>query len=135
MVLFNKTDAPSLMKSISILEAQEVDMVINVLDVILRWMTVRLSEKNTTVLTKVLGWLQVLCKQLKDHGYRMEQFEALALLPHVIAKLGESREEVRNTVTDILRTMVFIFSDKRIFEQLLDGTKCKNSRQRYFHEY
>lgn len=61
----------------------------------------------------------------------MEQFEALAILPHVIGKLGESREEVRSAVHDILKNMVFIFSDKRIFEQLLEGSKSKNSRQRY----
>jgi len=107
-----------------------LDLIIEVLDIILRWMTVRLSEKNTTVQTKVLNWLQNLTTQLKDQEYRMEQFEALAVLPHIIGQLGERREEVRTTVHDILRNMVFIFSDKRIFEQLLDGSKCKNSRQR-----
>ena len=128
--IFLKSDATSLSKSILILEKEPVDAVIPVLDLIIRWMTVRFSEKNTTILTKVLNWLNGLTKQLRSSEYQMDHFEALALLPHLIAKLGESREEVRTTVNEILLEMELIFSDKRIFEQVLDGAKSKNSRQR-----
>ena len=128
--LLVKSDAASLTKSVAILEKQSLEHVIVVLDIVVRWMTVRMSEKNTTVLTKVLEWLHVLVVQLKENEYRMEGFEALALLPHLIGKLGESREEVRNVVNEILLNLEFVYSDKRIFEQILIGTKCKNSRQR-----
>ena len=39
--------------------------------------------------------------------------------------------KVRTTVTEILLEMELIFSDKRIFEQVLEGAKSKNSRQRH----
>ena len=94
-------------------------------------MTIRLNEKNTTVLTKVLNWILKLFLQLKAIEYNMDDFEALALLPHIIGKLGESREEVRNTVLEILQTIIFLYSEKKTMEQILNGATSKNSRQRY----
>ena len=57
---FHKTDGPSQTKAIGLLENEELDKLKTVVDLILRWSTVRFSEKNTTVLTRLLIWLQKL---------------------------------------------------------------------------
>ena len=62
--------------------------------------------------------------------FRMAHFEAYAFLPHLIGKLGESRQEVRDTVHDLLRSMVYLYSNIKVFESVLDGAKSKNSRSR-----
>ena len=100
---FHKTDGPSQTKAIGLLENEELDKLKTVVDLILRWSTVRFSEKNTTVLTRLLIWLQKLFNQLNEADYRMLGFEATAFLPHLISKLGEGRQEVRDSVHDMLR--------------------------------
>ena len=72
------------MKSLALLEKEPLDNIKLVLDLILRWMTVRFNEKNTTVLTKCLNWLVNLFEQLNETDYRMLAFEAYAFLPHLI---------------------------------------------------
>ena len=84
LAFFHKTDGPSQMKSLALLEKEPLDNIKLVLDLILRWMTVRFNEKNTTVLTKCLNWLVNLFEQLNETDYRMLAFEAYAFLPHLI---------------------------------------------------
>ena len=74
-----------------------------VLDLLLRWATIRFSEKNSSVLTKILVLLQTIIVKLNESDYRMLNFEAYAFLPHLAAKLGESRQEVRDTVHTMIR--------------------------------
>ena len=100
---FHKTDGPSQTKAIGLLENEDLEKLKSVVDLILRWSTVRFSEKNTTVLTRLLIWLQKLFNQLNEVDYRMLAFEATAFLPHLISKLGEGRQEVRDSVHDMLR--------------------------------
>ena len=132
------------------MEKEPLDKIKLVLDLLLRWMTIRFNEKNTTVLTKCLSWLVNLFEQLNESDYRMLSFEAYAFLPHLIryfrienysckklffetlhfSKLGESRQEVRDSIHQLLRSMVFIYSNIKIFEEVLQGAKSKNSRTR-----
>ena len=84
LVFFHKTDGPSQMKALALLEKEPLDKIKLVLDLILRWMTIRFNEKNTTVLTKCLSWLVSLFEQLNESDYRMLSFEAYAFLPHLI---------------------------------------------------
>jgi len=117
---FHKTDGPSQTKAIGLLENEELDKLKTVVDLILRWSTVRFSEKNTTVLTRLLIWLQKLFNQLNEADYRMLGFEATAFLPHLISKLGEGRQEVRDSVHDMLRKgFIGCFSNflKNMFHQ------------------
>jgi len=130
LAFFHKTDGPSQMKALALLEKEPLDNVKVVLDLILRWMTIRFNEKNTTVLTKCLNWLVLLFEQLNHSDYRMLSFEAYAFLPHLISKLGESRQEVRDAIHQLLRSTVFFYSNIKVFEEILGGAKSKNSRTR-----
>ena len=59
-------------------------------------------------LLKVLQWLTKLFQQLKENNYNMAAFEFHALVPHLIGKLGESRQEVRDSIHELLR---FVFAE------------------------
>ena len=128
--LMHKTDSTALAKAISLLEPQPLEAIKPVLDIITRWMTIRMNEKNTTILTKVLSWLSDLTEKLKEDGYEMSAYESIAFLPHLISKLGESRQEIRSVVLATLVSLEDSCTDKRVFEYLLQGAKSKNSRQR-----
>ena len=128
--LMHKNDSTALAKTITLLEPQPLEALIPVLDIILRWMTIRMNEKNTTILTKVLSWLSDLVEKLKEADYEMSAYESIAFLPHLISKLGESRQEIRSVVLATLVSLEDICTDKRVFEYLLQGAKSKNSRQR-----
>ena len=60
----------------------------------------------------------------------MSAYESIAFLPHLISKLGESRQEIRSVVLATLVSLEYSCTDKRVFEYLLQGAKSKNSRQR-----
>lgn len=59
------------------------------MDLLLRWVTLRFFETNTTVNLKCLEFLHALFKMLVDDGnYRMSDYEANAFLPYLVNKVG-----------------------------------------------
>lgn len=67
---------------------------------------------------------------LSDTDYNMADVEAGAFIPYLVCKLGESKENVRANVHEILRRVSSIYSAQRIFSYLIEGLKSKNARQR-----
>ena len=59
------------------------DAVIGCLDILLRWVTLRFFDTNTTVNLKCLELLHVLFGGLVESGYRMSDYEA-RLVPRPI---------------------------------------------------
>ena len=126
----HKSDSTAIGRVLDIIQTQPTDKLTNVLDIVLRWSTIRLNEKNSTITTRVLNYLHSVVEQLRKEEYFMSSFEAIPLLPHLISKLGEARVEVRTVVEQILNEIRLLFPEKQIFEELLLGAKSKNSRQR-----
>jgi hypothetical protein len=129
-VIMHKSDSTAIGRVLDILQKEPTEKLTAVLDIVLRWMTIRLNEKNSTIMMRVLNYLHDIVGQLRQTEYFMSPFEAIPLLPHLISKLGESRVEVRSLVESILNEFRLLFPEKQIFEQLLQGAKSKNSRQR-----
>ena len=58
------------------------------MDLLLRWVTLRFFETNTTVNLKCLEFLQAAFKMLtQDGNYRMTDYEANAFLPYLVTKV------------------------------------------------
>ena len=57
------------------------------LDLILKWMTLRFFETNTTVLLKALDFLQALFTRLADDDYHLHDLEATAFVPYLVNKV------------------------------------------------
>ena len=67
---FYKSDGPSQSKAIGLLANEELEKISTVLDLILRWITIRFSEKNTTVFSKILIFLTNLFAKMNEDDYR-----------------------------------------------------------------
>ena len=57
------------------------------LDIILRWFSLRFFDTNTTVLLKSLEFLEALFDMLSAEGYRLSEYEGSAFVPYLILKV------------------------------------------------
>ena len=58
------------------------------LDLILKWLTFRFFDTNTSVLLKVLEYLLALFDMLADEDYHMQELEASSFVPFLVNKVG-----------------------------------------------
>uniref|UniRef100_A0A3Q3VRP5 TOG domain-containing protein n=1 Tax=Mola mola TaxID=94237 RepID=A0A3Q3VRP5_MOLML len=108
----------------------ESEATISCLDLILKWLTLRFFDTNTTVLMKVLEYLKLLFAMLNTENYHLTEYEANSFLPYLIVKVGESKDVVRKDVRAILTMLCKVYPASKVFPFLMDGTKSKNSKQR-----
>ena len=60
------------------------------LDLILKWLTLRFFDTNTTVLMKELEYLQVVLSILADEGFHLHDLEAISFVPYLVNKVSSS---------------------------------------------
>uniref|UniRef100_A0A4W3JM28 Cytoskeleton associated protein 5 n=1 Tax=Callorhinchus milii TaxID=7868 RepID=A0A4W3JM28_CALMI len=108
----------------------EIEGSIGCLDLILKWLTLRFFDTNTSVLMKVLEYLKLLFALLSREDYHLIENEASSFIPYLIIKVGESKDIVRKDVRAILNVMCKIYPASKMFIFIMDGLKSKNSKQR-----
>ncbi|NXM82451.1 CKAP5 protein, partial [Oenanthe oenanthe] len=108
----------------------EKDGVISCLDLILKWLTLRFFDTNTSVLMKALEYLKLLFNLLSQEEYHLTENEASSFIPYLILKVGEPKDVIRKDVRAILNRMCFIYPASKMFPFIMEGTKSKNSKQR-----
>ncbi len=57
-------------------------------DLLLRWVTLKFFDTNTTVNMKCLDFLHILFKQLLNSDYCMTDYESGAFLPYLVIKVN-----------------------------------------------
>lgn len=100
------------------------------LDLILKWLTLRFFDTNTSVLVKVLEYLKVLFSVMKQDDVHLTENEASSFIPYLILKVGEPKDVIRKDVRAILSMLCKVYPASRIFSFLMEGTKSKNAKQR-----
>ncbi|XP_033370772.1 cytoskeleton-associated protein 5 isoform X3 [Parus major] len=108
----------------------EKDGVISCLDLILKWLTLRFFDTNTSVLMKTLEYLKLLFNLLNQEEYHLTENEASSFIPYLILKVGEPKDVIRKDVRAILNRMCLIYPASKMFPFIMEGTKSKNSKQR-----
>ncbi|NWZ61771.1 CKAP5 protein, partial [Acrocephalus arundinaceus] len=108
----------------------EKDGVISCLDLILKWLTLRFFDTNTSVLMKALEYLKLLFNLLSQEEYHLTENEASSFIPYLILKVGEPKDVIRKDVRAILNRMCLIYPASKMFPFVMEGTKSKNSKQR-----
>ena len=58
------------------------------LDIILRWFTLRFFDTNTTVLLKSLEFLESLFDMLSEENYNLSEYEGSAFVPYLVLKVS-----------------------------------------------
>ncbi|XP_010023181.1 PREDICTED: cytoskeleton-associated protein 5 isoform X2 [Nestor notabilis] len=108
----------------------EKDGVISCLDLILKWLTLRFFDTNTSVLMKTLEYLKLLFSLLSQEEYHLTENEASSFIPYLILKVGEPKDVIRRDVRAILNRMCLVYPASKMFTFIMEGTKSKNSKQR-----
>ncbi|XP_053304724.1 cytoskeleton-associated protein 5 isoform X2 [Spea bombifrons] len=108
----------------------EKEGVLSVLDLVLKWFTLRFFDTNTSVLMKCLEYLKLLFSLLSQEEYHMTELEATSFIPYLLLKVGEPKDVVRKDVRAILTKMCQVYPASKMFVFVMDGLKSKNSKQR-----
>nr|XP_056713072.1 cytoskeleton-associated protein 5-like [Euleptes europaea] len=108
----------------------EKDGVISCLDLILKWLTLRLFDTNTWVLMKSLEYLKRLFDLLIQENYQLTENEASSFLPYLLLKMGATKQSILKEVRAIVKQTILIYPVSKTFCFLLEGAKGKNSNQR-----
>lgn len=103
---------------------------INNLDLILKWLTIRFFDTNPSMLNKALDYIQRLFNMLSTLDYHMSELEANSFVPYLLLKSGDPKDNVRRDVRAILKIMCKIYPSSKLFSYLIEGLKCKVSKQR-----
>ncbi|KAI8121731.1 Protein mini spindles [Lucilia cuprina] len=100
------------------------------LDLILKWLSLRFYDTNPSVLIKGLEYLQQVFLTLVEHEYILAENEGSAFIPHLLLKLGDPKDAVRNGVRSLLRQILLVYPYTKVFVYVMEGLKSKNARQR-----
>ncbi|XP_034663855.1 protein mini spindles isoform X2 [Drosophila subobscura] len=100
------------------------------LDLILKWLTLRFYDTNPSVLLKGLDYLMQVFQMLVGVEYILGENEAASFVPHLLLKIGDPKDTVRNGVRRVLRQVLLVHPYGKIFPYVMDGLKSKNARQR-----
>nr|KAJ3421325.1 Microtubule-associated protein, microtubule dynamics during spindle orientation [Polyrhizophydium stewartii] len=103
---------------------------INSSDVILKYLTIRFFDTNTSILLKSLELLEHLFGILDVCGYLMSEYEASSFLPYFIAKAGDPKETLRAKVRGIMKMVSRVYPASRFVTHLIKSLDSKNSRTR-----
>ncbi|XP_017091916.2 protein mini spindles isoform X2 [Drosophila bipectinata] len=100
------------------------------LDLILKWLTLRFYDTNPSVLIKGLDYLDQVFQMLIDIEYILAENEGSSFVPHLLMKIGDPKDAVRNGVRRVLRQVILVFPFAKVFGYVMEGLKSKNARQR-----
>lgn len=110
----------------------DLEGLISNLDLLLKWMTLRFFETNPSVILKGLEYLTLVFCVLSesDESYNLHDIEASSFIPYLITKIGDGKDQVRNSCKAIVKTLCQLYPASKLFLYLLDGLKSKSAKQR-----
>eukprot|EP00795_Rhopilema_esculentum_P011233 gene11233-21420_t len=100
------------------------------LDIILRWFTLRFFDTNTSVLLKSLEFLESLFDILAEENHNLSEFEGSSFVPYLILKIGDPKDNVRKSVHNLFKKLADIYPATKLFTFLMEGLVSKNSKTR-----
>ena len=100
------------------------------LDLILKWITLRFFETNPSVILKSLEYLNDVFAVLADDSYSMNDIEAVSFIPYLVNKVGDPKDQVRNSIRTMMKTLRQVYPVSKFCPYILEGIKSKNAKQR-----
>lgn len=100
------------------------------LDLVLKWLSLRFYDTNPSVLLKGLDYLNHALQTLRESSYVLTENEGTSFIPHLLTKIGDPKDAVRNGVRQLLRQICLIYPFSKVFVYVMDALKSKNARQR-----
>ncbi|KAJ3335184.1 Microtubule-associated protein, microtubule dynamics during spindle orientation, partial [Kappamyces sp. JEL0680] len=107
-----------------------IQRVIATCDLVLRYLTLRFFDTNTSIFIKSLEFLEHFITALDEGGYFLNEFEAASFLPFFVNKLGDPKESMRVKLRTIVKKIGRIYPVSKLFAYLVKGLDSKNSKTR-----
>ena len=103
--------------------------VINCTDLLFKFISMKLTEKNNTKVLKVsLDFLKQLLEVLSDKSYTMSDPEASCIIPFIVQRMGNPNETLRKEVRNILQLFTHIYTVSKIYMMTSLGLISRNSK-------
>jgi len=102
--------------------------VVEVLDMILKWLTWTLFNPNTQIWKLVLDVLNSMLSSLAAGEQQLTDREAQILLPNIVERSGHNNLAIRDGMTSVLRQSLQVYPRVRILPILLHGLTSKSKR-------
>ncbi|GAA5837023.1 hypothetical protein JCM11251_004477 [Rhodosporidiobolus azoricus] len=101
------------------------------LDLIFKYITLRIGMTSTTITVKCLDVVEHLIPVLSQASYKTSDYEATPLLLSLINKVGDSKELIRQRVRGIFKAICSVYPFSKVFSTILEhGLDNKNARVR-----
>uniref|UniRef100_A0A182N2B8 transketolase n=1 Tax=Anopheles dirus TaxID=7168 RepID=A0A182N2B8_9DIPT len=100
------------------------------LDLVMKWLSLRFYDTNPSVLLKGLEYLNQVFQRLVDRQYVLADIEGSSFVPHLLIKIGDPKDVVRNGVRTLLRQICLLYPFSKVFVFIMNALKSKNARQR-----
>ena len=143
--LYDKMYAEDLKTNIQAVQALKKLLIVefvgtvDILDIILRWLFVKVSEKTTIVRSpsgqdlsavlakEVLDYLLGLVLSLEAADYKLLDFEAEALLQCLVEEINVEHYSLKITVHKILQKFTQIYHPSQILKLLIPSMRCEDN--------
>ncbi|KAI6653594.1 Cytoskeleton-associated protein 5 [Oopsacas minuta] len=103
--------------------------IINCMDLIFKFISMKLSERNNTKILKLsLEFLRVLLELLSDKNYTMSDNEASCIVPFIVQRMGNPNETLRKEVRNIIQLFTHIYTTSKIYMMISVGLVSRNSK-------
>ena len=114
----------------SIIDSQ-LHIVIEILDIIFKWIWIRFQEVTNTQLIKgMLEMLESLVNGLYKEGYMLHDVEAYLFLPIICDKSGQNNVQFKTMIRGIIHKTSKIYQPDRVFQIVLIGCNSKNTKSK-----
>ena len=103
--------------------------IITCVDLFFKYIAMKLTEKNNVrVLKAALEFLKVLLEVLSDKNYVMIDFEANAIIPFLVQRMGNPNETLRKEVRFLIQNFCHIYSPIKMYTLISVGLISRNSK-------
>lgn len=106
-------------------------LIIEILDIIFKWVWARLQEvTNTQLLKSILEFLDSLVNNLQREGYFLHEVEANLFLPILCEKSGQNNAQLKAMIRTIIHNSAKIYAPDKVFIFVLSGCNSKNTKSK-----
>jgi hypothetical protein len=103
------------------------DLFLGHLDLILKWLTLRMCEREMVpTLVRLLEVLASMLDNLKGRGYQLADFEASIIIPYVCEKSGSAKERIVSSFQAIFLTLSELYPAKKYAPFLVKALKVRS---------
>lgn len=102
--------------------------VVEVFDMVLKWLTWNLFNTNTQVFKLTLEVIGCMLERLAAEGRELTEREAQILVPNIVERSGHNNPSIRESMMVVLPQILQVYSRPRMLPMLLHGLTSKNKR-------